>query len=261
MLFRSQIGSNPQEVIKLPSAIHKCHDLDELLRTVYPRLGVEGTATPTYLTERTILSARNDDVNTINKAALDIFPGEVCTYLAADKMSVDDGDDRAINTRYPNEYLNSLDLSGLPPFNLQLKNGCPIMLLRNIAPADGLCNGTRLMVVRTASRVIEAQILTGEKAGSLVFIPRILFAPSTAELPFNMTRRQFPVKLAYAMTINKAQGQSVQHVGIDLRNPVFSHGQLYVALSRCTSFDRISVLLHDCSADSTTNIVYPEVLI
>ena len=163
--------------------------------------------------------------------------------------------------RYPDEYLNTLESSGLPPFNLDLKKGCLIMLLRNIAPADGLCNGTRLMVVRTASRVIEAQILTGEKAGSLVFIPRISLAPSTSELPFNMTRRQFPVRLAYAMTINKAQGQSVQHVGIDLRNPVFSHGQLYVALSRCTSFERISILLQDCSADSITNFVYPEIMI
>ena len=117
------------------------------------------------------------------------------------------------------------------------------------------------MVVRTASRVIEAQILTGAKLGNLVFIPMISLAPSTGELPFNMIKRQFPIRLVYAMTINKAQAQSVQHVGIDLHNPVFSYGQLYIALSRCTSFDRISVLLYDSSTDSTTNIVYPEVLI
>ncbi|KAI8528138.1 hypothetical protein RHMOL_Rhmol12G0127900 [Rhododendron molle] len=76
-----------------------------------------------------------------------------------------------------------------------------------------------------------------------------------------MTRRQFPVRLAYAMTINKAQGQSVKFVGVDLRTPVFSHGQLYVALSRCKSFDRINVLLPEEAIDSTTNIVYPEVLL
>ncbi|KAI8557444.1 hypothetical protein RHMOL_Rhmol04G0011300 [Rhododendron molle] len=76
-----------------------------------------------------------------------------------------------------------------------------------------------------------------------------------------MTRRQFPVRLAYAMTINKAQGQSVKFVGVDLRTPVFSHGQLYVSLSRCTSFDHINVLLPEEAIDSTTNIVYPEVLL
>ncbi|KAG5553845.1 hypothetical protein RHGRI_011650 [Rhododendron griersonianum] len=58
-----------------------------------------------------------------------------------------------------------------------------------------------------------------------------------------MTRRQFSVRLAYAMTINKSQGQSIKIIGVDLRTPVFSHGQLYVALSRCMSFDRITVIL------------------
>ena len=86
-------------------------------------------------------------------------------------------------------------------------------------------------------------------------------APSTSELPFSMTRRQFPVRLAFAMAINKSQGQSMNFVEIDLRTPVFSHGQLYVALSRCRSFDRISVLLPNGEIDSTTNIVHPEVLI
>ncbi|KAG5554683.1 hypothetical protein RHGRI_012293 [Rhododendron griersonianum] len=76
-----------------------------------------------------------------------------------------------------------------------------------------------------------------------------------------MTRRQFPVRLAYAMTINKSQGQSVKFVGVDLRTPVFSNGQLYVALSKCTSFDHITVLLPKEETDSTTNIVYPEILL
>ena len=171
------------------------------------------TVTPAFLTERTILSARNDDVTIINIAALNLFPGEMVSYLAADKLSEDDDVDRSITTRYPNEYLNSLDPTGLPPFKLDLKVGCPIMLLRNIAPKNGLCNGTRLMVVRCASRIIEAQILTSDKSGDLVFIPRISLTPSSSELPFTMTRRQFPVRLAYAMTINKSQGQSVKFVG------------------------------------------------
>ena len=67
--------------------------------------------------------------------------------------------------------------------------------------------------------------------------------------------------LAFVMTINKAQGQSIINIGIDLHTPVFSHGQLYVALSHCTSEDRIKVLFpEDSDTTCTTNIVYPEVL-
>jgi hypothetical protein len=176
-------------------------------------------------------------------------------------MSEDDRMGRSISNWYPNEYLNSLDPTGLPPFKLELKVGCPTILLRNIAPKDGLCNGTRMMVVRCGSRIIEVKILTGKKFGKLAFILKISLSPLSSDFPFHMTRRQFPVRLAYAMTINKSQGQSVKVVGVDLRTPVFIHGQLYVALSRCTSFDRITVLLPEEETDSTTNIVYPEVLL
>ena len=122
--------------------IRRCQNINELISVVYPELNVASTVTPTFLTERTILSARNDDVSNINIAALNLYPGEMVSYHAADKLSEDDEIDRTITTRYPNEYLNSLDPTGLLPFKLELKVGCPIMLLRNIAPKDGLCNGT-----------------------------------------------------------------------------------------------------------------------
>ncbi|KAI8568768.1 hypothetical protein RHMOL_Rhmol02G0225800 [Rhododendron molle] len=70
-----------------------------------------------------------------------------------------------------------------------------------------------------------------------------------------MTRRQFSVRLAYAMTINKSQGQSIKFIGVHLCTPIFSNGQLYVALSRCTSFDRITVLPLKEKTDFTINIV------
>ncbi|KAG2750977.1 hypothetical protein P692DRAFT_201710320 [Suillus brevipes Sb2] len=66
------------------------------------------------------------------------------------------------------------------------------------------------------------------------------------------------------MTINKAQGQSVKHVGVDLHMPVFTHGQLYVAFSRVTSSQCLKVLLPQQTPSEqgiTYNIVYPEVLV
>ena len=78
-------------------------------------------------------------------------------------------------------------------------------------------------------------------------------------IPFS--RRQFPVRLAFAMTINKSQGQSVQNVGLDLRTSVFSHGQLYVALSQCTSASRIKVLFPEKEKGTKTpNIVWDQIL-
>ena len=78
--------------------------------------------------------------------------------------------DRTIMNRYPNEYLNSLNPTRLSPFKLELKVGCPIMLLKNISLKDGLCNDTRLMVVIYVMRVIEAKILNGDKVRNMVSI-------------------------------------------------------------------------------------------
>ncbi|KAJ4429629.1 hypothetical protein ANN_21830 [Periplaneta americana] len=99
----------------------------------------------------------------------------------------------------------------------------PIMLLRNLDPPQ-LCNGTLLSVKKLMPNVIEATVLTGKAKGKDVFIPRIPLIPT--DLPFTFKRLQFPVRLAFAMTINKAQGQSLKFAGINLENSCFSHVQI-----------------------------------
>ncbi|XP_065665485.1 ATP-dependent DNA helicase pif1-like [Hydra vulgaris] len=84
---------------------------------------------------------------------------------------------------------------------------------------------------------IDAEVLTGVSGNKRVFVPRIHLAPSDSNLPFVLKRRQFPVRLAYSMTINKSQGQKFDRVGVYLKKPCFSHGQLYVACSRTRAFN------------------------
>jgi len=93
-----------------------------------------------------------------------------------------------------------------------------------------------LVVKGFDNNAIDCEIVNGQYAGNRIFIPRIPMSPSEdITLPFKFKLKQFPIRLSFAMTINKAQGQTIPNVGIYLPDPVFSQGQLYVALSRGVS--------------------------
>ena len=139
-----------------------------------------------------------------------------------------------------------------------LQVGATIILLRNIYPKKGLCNGTRLIVRDLQRHVICAEIITSEHRGQYVMLPEIALSSQDSALPINIVRCQFPVRLAYCLTINKAQGQSFRYVGVYLPKPVFSHGQLYVAVSRAKSFAGLKVVT--TTGRQTQNVVYREVL-
>ena len=117
-------------------------------------------------------------------------------------------------------------------------------------------NGIRMIAVRIVSYMLQARLANNPDV-PLELIPRFRLSTQEGELPFVLTRNQFPVRLCFAMTINKSQGESLIYVGVDLRQPSFMHGQLYVALSRVTSLSGISFLLPE-SSNTTNNVVYPE---
>ena len=127
----------------------------------------------------------------------------------------------------------------MPEHRSFLKVGSIIMLLRNLNIQSELCNGGRLIVKELHENIIVSKTITIHKHS--VLIPRIKLAPPDINLPFILECHQFPVRLAYSMTIDKAQGQTFDKVGIYLPAPVFSHGQLYVVLSRAKSFKDIYI--------------------
>ncbi|KAG6527881.1 hypothetical protein ZIOFF_010015 [Zingiber officinale] len=182
-------------------------------------------------------------------------------YISWDSVEDDN------NNFFQEEFLNSLTPSGLPPHIITLKVGCPIMLLRNVAPELGLCNGTRLICRSLGRNFINAEIITRPHKDTRYFLHRMpLKSEENSGLPFELTRKQFPIRLSFALTINKSQGQTIPNVGIFLRNHVFSHGQLYVALSRGVSEQTTKILVTDGNIERrlgvyTRNVVYKDVLL
>ena len=248
--------------VRIPDEfVFQSKKVEDFLNWCFPDL-----ANNTEVGDKAILTPLNKDANDLNNIALKKMVGEVSVHKSVDTVHEDEAGE-ALN--YPAEFLNSLSLPGMPEHKLELKIGCSLLLIRNLNPTIGLCNGTRLKL-ESLPRILNCLVLNGSHKGEVAYIPRINLLNTEGKLPFQMSRRQFPVKLAFAMTINKAQGQSLSQVGVYLPNPVFSHGQLYVALSRSGSKLKTKIFVVDVEGIQgkiankqgvyTSNVVYAEAL-
>ena len=239
--------------------------MDDLIDWEYPDL-----SNGNINSASSIITSINKDVSILNKKCiLKISLATNAIDLASsDEVVIEDDHIEAQN--FQEEYLNTIPLSGLPPHLLELKMNTHVVLIRNLDPSNDLCNGTQLQVQAISNQILTCRILNGPNQNDIIHIPRIDLHYSDNDLPFTLRRCQYPVKSAFAMTINKSQGQSFESVGIYLSKPVFGHGQLYVAMSRAGIAANTKLFIVNATivqgkfagyeGTHTKNIVYHEVL-
>ena len=219
-----------------------------------------------YFKSRIVLAATNEIVDEVNDKMVDKMDGDGHVFTSVDTVG-----DYDTQTMFPTEYLNSLNLSGLPKHELTLKKNAIVILLRNMDIKAGHCNGTRYLVKEVGKYRLLLEKLNHNKEdkNTTLLLPRIPMKYGGKQFPFELTRLQFPIKIAFALTINRSQGQSVSKCGILLPKNVWTHGQIYVAFSRCGNPKNIYVWAeqsqfekYDLSKEKTyvKNVVYKEII-
>jgi hypothetical protein len=212
----------------------------------------------------TILAATNDKVDQWNTVVQSMNAAILYVIRSKDSFAEVDDPKGYLKEMMTTNVLNRMNHTSVPPHELNLKVNDICSLTRNLTKRYGLANNTRVRILeispsRTAIRV---QTLGNEPMSAT--IPRIRFKFRLPFGSFQMTRIQFPLRLAYCMTYNKSQGQTLQKVLLDVSTPPFAHGHLYVALSRVTSYLNIKMIctnkqiFQDCPY--IWNTTYPDLL-
>ena len=161
------------------------------------------------------------------------------------------------------DYVAAHTPPGLPHHTLNIKVNAIYRLMRNFSIDAGLVKNTRLIITGIGTHLVTARILRGIGGSGFIdaediLLPRINFTHALHS-GHTLLRRQFPLSAAYATTFNSCQGLTLDCVGVDLTTPVFSHDQLYTALSWIRHRDHTRVLLN-AGAQSTVNVTYKELL-
>ena len=207
-----------------------------------------------YLEGRCIMTSRNDTARQRNYEMLKKIPNgeEEVVYLSRD--SCVEPDDQA---KYDSDFLNRIEESSLPYHRLVLKVGAIIILIKSLSQKDKHVNGTRYIILELGENLIKARRLGGGQ-NSIVLIPRIPTISKDTDGTFvSFKRVQFPVLLAYYLTINRAQGQSLDVAGLELPQSVFTHGQLYVGWSRCGDPDKFYIFANQDEFENVRHLLPP----
>jgi len=233
---------------------------EELINFVFPEQVLHD---PVQCLTRSILAPTNEQIDFYNGEILARLPGIGRLYLAADSIKECPEGDENSNIIAPASLLDYVTRHrpiGIPPGNLLVKVGGVYRIMRNFSVDRGLVKNARVVITDVGQRLISVRLLRPGMvpAGEEILLPRITF---TSPLPSRHTlvRRQFPVAAAYACTFTGCQGLTCDRIGADLTRAVFSHGQLYTALSRIRRREDGAVLLLP-GPTTVRNVTYLELL-
>ena len=153
------------------------HDLTDLIAKVYFSENlIQALNNPSLLYKSDILTSKNSVVDSIYEEVLNLMPGEPVTLISADKADYSDKENSNKEVyRVSNEYLQTLNPGNFPPAKLVLKVGCIVMLLKNLNPQKGLCNGTRLMIKEIGRYILKVAVVKNSRHNEeqIELIPRI----------------------------------------------------------------------------------------
>jgi hypothetical protein len=224
--FLEEVGNGRMEIITPPTEC-RVSSYSDLIDAVYGN---------TWESAHQILALTLETCAFVNDLCFDKLPGELTCMPASDSyVDCNDLDD------FPHDYIESLDMKGAPPWNLKMKVGAKYMCIRNLDLKRGIVNGTMLKLIRIGRHTAQFEILTGKAIGCIDIFTKAVFSitPEASGLPFTVVRKQYPIIPAYCLSVHKAQGQSLKCVGLIFESDPFTHGQLYVALSRVAGWHKV----------------------
>lgn len=216
-----------------------------------------------HMAKSAILANTNDRVNEWNKHVQQLIgTSKSHTYFSEDSLCDIHSDDK-IREVVTQEFMHYCDKADVPIHGLHLKVGDLCILMRNIDKSSGLTNNQRV-IIRDLTPYSIVISIASDRTLTRHWIPRIKFRFTIPGTSFDMIRKQFPLKLAYAFTVHKAQGQELKRVLIDTTTPTFAHGQLYVALSRVRHRNAIAAFIPEeqrlQGVTTAENVVFVELV-
>ncbi len=243
--------------IRLPTCKY-ITDVSEALGFLYPH----GFDTPD-LHERAILCATNEDVDEWNSIVQDLNPQQSRTYVSHNQFKDVDDPYGILTSMLTEDACLFYRQNGVPDHRITFKRGDICFVMRSIYKKEKLANNPRVVIIEAYDRIVKVRTI--EDYPREFIVPRIRFLVKLKFGGFTLIRTQFPLRLAYAMTKNKSQGQSIPVSLDDVQHPPFSHGHLYVSMSRATDVDKKAFFCREDQvlegAVAVENVVYPELLL